>query len=341
MFFPAKERLESAPADWKQELAESLRTASDLHANGFIEASEIPAYEELLKTYQFLLPRYYASLIDREDPHCPIRRQAIPELKERDDSPLRWADPLSDLSNQPERRVTHRYRDRALLHLTAACSMYCRFCFRKSLLNELKSEFIGGEIEKALDYFRTHTEISEVIFSGGDPFLASFQTLIYVLRELKKLSHIERLRFHTRVPVTFPARVELEFTRALAENIGVPWTVVCHFNHPREVTVESRRATNCLREAGAQLLNQSVLLRGVNDRAETLIDLSKKLFSAGILPYYLHHPDPAKGTIHFEMDHAEGLAMWNAMKRSLPGYLVPRYVFDDPRQPFKTEIATL
>jgi EF-P beta-lysylation protein EpmB len=323
--------------DWKSELRLSLRTASQLVEGGWIPAEEQARYESLLARFPILIPPYYAALIDRADPHCPIRRQALPNLEEAKNFPENFADPLGDLAHRPAPRITHRYRNRALLHLTPLCSMNCRYCFRKSLLNENRDVFFDGEISQALEYLRQTPEIEEIIFSGGDPFLANESTLRSALQAIRLIPTIRRVRFHSRVPVTLPIRVDAAFAELLKEHAKQS-VVVTHFNHPKELTPVAVQALSTLRTSGHLLLNQSVLLSGVNDRAETLASLSEKLFEANALPYYLHHPDKAQGTQHFSVSMERGRKIYAALRTALPGYLVPRYVIDDPSFPYKKEI---
>jgi len=305
-----------------------LHSAQDLFREGFIQENQVPAYEKLLAQYRFRLPRYYASLIDKADPNCPIRRQAIPSLEETISALPGWTgDPLKDLDHRPANRLTHRYPNRALIHLTASCSMYCRYCFRKTLLNEKSSDFLDGEWKQAVEYIEKHKAIEEVIFSGGDPLMVSDAQLAMALGQLRAIPHLRRVRFHSRVPVTFPMRVTEELAEVLASS-DMPTVLVTHFNHPKELTEQSEEACLKLQEKGIMVLNQSVLLRGVNDNAEVLIELSQRLFEWEILPYYLHHPDHAAGTESFEVSQEEGALIEEQMRRRLPGYLVPRYVVD-------------
>lgn len=329
--------LNNATRPWQEELRFAYRTAADLARAEFIPEAQIPSFERLLKRFPMVLPPYYAGLIDRADPHCPIRRQAIPQLRELEARAELVGDPLADLTHQPAPRITHRYHGRALIHLTPNCSMNCRYCFRKSLLGESRAEFFAGEVDAALSYIAQTPTLEEVIFSGGDPFLANEATLAGVLRRLSEVAHLKRVRFHSRVPVTLPMRIDVAFATLLRSH-GRPSIVVTHFNHPKELTPQATRALKTLSEAGHRLLNQSVLLLGVNDRMETLAALSERLFEAGVLPYYLHHPDRAQGTAHFDLPKESGRAIYRQLRARLPGYLVPRYVVDDPAYPFKTEV---
>jgi KamA family protein len=217
--------------------------------------------------------------------------------------------------------------------------MYCRYCFRKSLLNELSGELFAGAFDEALAYFR-RTPIEEVILSGGDPFLVPDSTVEQIAKALAAIPHVRRLRVHSRVPVTFPVRID----RGLVEALGAfprAKVVVAHFNHPKEVTEAAMASVRRLRDAGVTVLNQSVLLAGVNDDSETLAELSVRLFDGGVLPYYLHHPDRAAGTSTFDVAITRGLAVHRELRRRLPGYLVPRYVVDLGDGDAKTPVAEL
>jgi len=322
--------------NWEQEIATAFRKIEELVSEGFLTEEQAQRLESVSEKYQFFLPRYYASLIDKSDPMCPIRLQAIPRWEESLSKKEEIADPLQDLQHQPVPRITHRYANRVLLHLTPNCSMYCRFCFRKSLLNELKSDLFSGALTDAFQYLKNQTEIQEVIFSGGDPFMVSEGALQQTLQALSHISHIKRVRFHSRVPVTLPSRVNSTFVDALTSTRFRP-IVVTHFNHPKELTHQALEALFRLREK-AVLLNQSVLLKDVNDESDVLIHLCERLFEAGVLPYYLHQLDSAQGTSHFFVDEDRGRAIVDEMRKRLPGYLVPRYVIDIVGDSHKREV---
>ncbi len=321
---------------WEQDLAKAYRSPNDLVKLGLISKEQADAVSLVAKQYQFLLSDYYASLIDPNDPDCPIRLQAIPALDEVEVVEREVSDPLQDLKHQPVERVTHRYRNRVLLHLTPNCSMYCRFCFRKTLLNGLKEDLFSGGLEAAFRYLAETVEISEVIFSGGDPFMVTDDQLRRVIAELSGMSHVKRIRFHTRVPVTLPSRVTSGLIEVLGSSRFHP-VVVTHFNHPKEITSQAQEAIRSLKQVSL-LLNQSVLLKRVNDSVSTLTELSERLFDSGVLPYYLHQLDPSRGTHHFFVEPKEGKRLWERMKEGLPGYLVPRYVVDQVGIPFKKEV---
>lgn len=313
---------------WQLEWARNLRSAEDLVEAGLVPPERAAGLDRVLKKFKFSLPRYYAELIDPKNPKCPIRLQAIPALEELIEVEGFKADPLSDLEHQPAPRITHRYQGRALFHLTPNCSLYCRYCFRKSLLNELRTDLFGGDFSEPLGYLAEHPEVEEVILSGGDPFLVTDLTLRHLISALAALPHVKRLRIHTRVPVTFPARVTDALARAIAST-RLPVVLVTHFNHGKEITEAASAACSRLKQVAAMMLNQSVLLKDVNDSRETLAELSEKLFEIGILPYYLHHPDRAAGTAHFDVSRERGLQIHHDLRARLSGYLVPRYVVDE------------
>jgi lysine 2,3-aminomutase len=214
--------------------------------------------------------------------------------------------------------------------------MYCRFCFRKTLLNAESDAFFEGGLTESLDYLRQHTEIEEVILSGGDPLMVSDENLKWTLRQLAALPSIERVRIHSRVPVTFPERITPELVDAL--DTQKPIVLVTHFNHPKELTNSCRSAIAHIKARGLTVLNQSVLLKRVNDKVETLKQLMVGLFEMGVLPYYLHHPDQAAGTAHFQLSQTEGLTIYEELKKCLPGYLVPRYVVDTGDALYKIDV---
>ncbi|MCB0404227.1 MAG: KamA family radical SAM protein [Bdellovibrionales bacterium] len=322
---------------WQNELSGALRTAEELAAGGWIDPEQTAAYRRVVSRYGLLLPRYYADLIDKDDPNCPIRLQALPRLQEVEEG---WGDedPLKDEQHKPAPHVTHRYPERLLLHLTPNCSMYCRYCFRKTLLNKDKQTLFGGSVNAALEYVRTQPQVREVILSGGDPLMLSDEQLFAVLERLAEIDSVVRVRIHTRVPVTLPSRVTAGLATSLSAT-RLSTVVVTHYNHPREVTERSAAACGRLLSAGAWLFNQSVLLKGVNDDPHTLAALSDALMSMRNVPYYLHHPDPARGTRHFWLSFQQGAAIYEVLRTLLPGYLVPRYVVDDVERPYKSDVG--
>ncbi len=309
--------------EWQQE----LRTAGARHD------------AQVEERYRTLVPAYYASLINPNDPHDPIARMALPSAEELI-AGAGMRDPIGDLARQAAPRLTHRYRDRALLHTTNLCPMYCRFCFRKNLMNEREEELYSGDFEAAFQYLEQHPEVTELIFTGGDPWMLSDEKIGALVDRAARVASLRSFRFHTRMPVTLPSRVTPELVRAITRPGRGRTVVVTHFNHAREVTEDARRAVAILRNGGVIVLNQSVLLRGVNDSTELLRELLEALGDAGVIPYYLHHCDPVEGAMHFRVPEEEGLAIWRALRGQLPGYLIPEFVEERPEGKGKVPVGS-
>lgn len=311
---------------WQQELKEAVRSVKDL-GQSYAFLRERPRLAEVEERFRTLVPRYYLSLIDPNDPEDPIAKMAFAsseELLTREG--LR--DPIGDLARQAAPRLTHRYPDRALLHVTNLCPMYCRYCFRKNLMNESEEELYRGDFAAAFDYVEKHPQIEELIFTGGDPWMLSDEKLSSLVDLVP--AAVKRLRFHTRMPVTLPSRLTPELLGAISRPGRFRTFVVTHFNHPRELTELAREAIRQMQAAGITVLNQSVLLRGVNDSAAVLRELYRALGNEGVLPYYLHHCDLVAGGEHFRLSIAEGRRIWTELRGTLAGYLIPEYVLDTP-----------
>jgi len=289
--------------------------------------------------YAVRISLHLAGLMDPENPFCPIRRQFLPDPAELEDLNGFTEDPLQDVDHQPVRGVTHRFRDRALIQFTPNCAAACRFCFRKTLLRADNRKLFGGPWDEALDYIDRRPEIKEVILSGGDPLMASDKRISSIFSDLDRIPHLRALRIHTRMPASMPGRI----TRRLVSLIAAsprPLRLVTHFNHPAELAWESLAAVSLLLHAGVRVLNQSVLLRGVNDNPQVLLHLLTRLFEGGVEPYYLHHPDPARGTAHFYLTPSAGLAIYSELEKMISRPLLPRYVIDMPGAPSKQDVST-
>jgi lysine 2,3-aminomutase len=304
--------------------------------------------------FRVRVPRYYAALINSaEGERCPIRLQAIPALGEEDPALPEWArewssraygrptpwhaDPIGDLERLEAPRLTHRYENRAILHLSSACALYCRFCFRKSHLNDSERALYAGSLEPALEYLAAHPGIRELILTGGDPLSVPDAWLGRLLDRLEGLSSLTHVRIHSRMPVTLPSRLTAGLAAILSGRRFVV-SLVAHFNHPRELTREASRAAARLRAAGVPLYNQSVLLSGVNDDAATLAELFQGLYERGVAPFYLHHPDWTPGTFQFRVSIERGRALMRALSGRVSGPALPRYVLDIPGGFGKTEL---
>lgn len=268
------------------------------------------------------------SLIEPSNPNDPIAKQYVPSAQELNHKPEELADPIGDDPHSPVAGIVHRYPDRVLLKLLHTCSVYCRFCFRRESVGDGTAMLSPDEIANALAYIREHKEIWEVIFSGGDPFVLSDRRLTDVVAQLNDIEHVKILRFHTRLPVSDPARITPELIEALKGRANV--YVLLHCNHPRELTDEARRACGLLVDSGIPLLSQSVLLKGINDTPEALGALMRAFVESRVVPHYLHHGDLAKGTSHFRVPIKEGQALLRSMRGKMSGLCQPRYILDIP-----------
>ncbi|MEE2757891.1 MAG: KamA family radical SAM protein [Myxococcota bacterium] len=313
--------------DWKTRLGHSAKNVSSLVVRGVLSPDEQQALETVEKRHKTFVSDYYLNLIDPDDSNCPIRLQAIPHIDELDDDERVESDPTGDNAHRVNQALIHRYPNRVLLTPTHICPMYCRYCFRKVALNDGQIRYHKA-VPQALEYIEKKTEISEVILSGGDPLILSNQRLGALIEQLVSISHVRRIRIHTRMPVTFPYRIDQEFIRAL----GRPQQIylVSHFNHPRELTPLAISKLEMMRDSGFILANQSVLLKGVNDAPKVLAELYNELGYIGVRPYYLHHLDPAPGTAHFRVSLRRGKRIYRKLLKLLSGPDRPRYVIEVP-----------
>jgi lysine 2,3-aminomutase len=308
----------------------TLRSAEELHASGLISADRITELNQVAARYAVALTPAMADLIDPGNPDDPIARQFVPDAAELDTEPEERADPIGDDVHSPIEGIVHRYPDRVLLKLTHVCAVYCRFCFRREMVGPGRSRGLSAAaLEKALAYIREHSKIWEVVLTGGDPLMLSARRLADVVKRLSAIEHLKIIRLHTRMPLVDPARITPALVRAL-KGQGRATYVVVHANHPRELTPEARAACGRFVDAGIPVLSQSVLLRGVNDDAQTLGELMRALVESRIKPYYLHHGDLAPGTAHLRTTIAEGQELMRALRGRYSGLCQPTYVLDIP-----------
>jgi lysine 2,3-aminomutase len=309
---------------------ETLRSIEDLRKAGLVAANRVAALEQVAARYTVAIPPALAALIDHFDPHDPIARQFVPDAAELEVEPQERADPIGDHAHSPVTGIVHRYPDRVLLKLTPVCAVYCRFCFRREMVGPGKPGMLSAdERAGALAYIAAHPEIWEAILTGGDPLVLSPRRLREVVRALDATEHVKVLRVHTRVPVAAPETITAELVRALKAK-RKPTYVAVHVNHPRELTEAARAALARMADAGLPLLGQSVLLKGVNDTAETLEALMRALVEARVKPYYLHHGDLAPGTAHLRTDVATGQRLMRSLRGRVSGLCQPEYVLDIP-----------
>ena len=308
----------------------TLRDAAALVEHGLIQANAAPTATTVAGRYAIAITPLMADLIDVGDPGDPIARQFLPDARELTTAPSERADPIGDAAHSPCEGIVHRYPDRVLLKLLPVCAVYCRFCFRREMVGPGQPNTLDATaLATAMAYIAARPALWEVILTGGDPLAASPRRLAAVSAGLAEIAHTRILRVHTRVPVVAPERVTPALIEALRAS-GKTVYVAIHANHPRELTPQARAACGRLADAEFVLISQSVLLRGVNDDAETLASLMRIFVEARIKPYYLHHPDLAPGTSHFRLSIAEGQALVRGLRGRVSGLCQPQYVLDIP-----------
>ena len=314
-----------------------IRTTKDL-----VEAdltADADALDAVAAKYAIGITPAVAALIDRSDPDDPIAKQFVPTLAELVTTPDERADPIGDLTHSPVEGIVHRYPDRVLLKAVHVCPVYCRFCFRREMVGpQGLGTLTGPELDAAVGYIADHPQIWEVILTGGDPLVLSARRLREIMERLAGIEHIKIVRFHTRVPVVEPERVDAAMIDALKAS-GKTTYLAVHANHPREFSDAARAAMARLADGGISLISQSVLLKGVNDDVETLAALMKAFVENRVKPYYLHHPDLAPGTSHFRVSIAEGQALVTALRGRISGLAQPTYVLDIPGGHGKADIG--
>lgn len=319
---------------WQQALARAVRDPESLARELDLEPALLPALHAGHSLFRIRVPRSYLARMRKGDPQDPLLLQVLPQHRETEEHPGFVADPVGDHDALAAPGLVHKYHGRVLLLTTGACAVHCRYCFRREFPyaehNASQEDWAG-----ALAYIHADPSIREVILSGGDPLSLSDHRLAELVRRLEDIPHLERLRIHTRLPVVLPERVDDQLLSWLG-NGRLQHVLVLHANHPREFADPAAPALARLRQRGITLLNQAVLLAGVNDDLDTLCHLQEIGFRHGVLPYYLHLLDRTRGTAHFEVSEQRALELHQALHARLPGYLVPRLVREIPGQPGKT-----
>jgi lysine 2,3-aminomutase len=300
----------------------------DLADRGVVAPERLDELRQVADNFAVALTEDVAGLIDPADLNDPIAAQYVPSAAELETAPEERADPIGDQRWSPVPGIVHRYPDRVLLKPILVCPVYCRFCFRREQVGRKDALLAPQALARAFDYIRERPEIWEVIVTGGDPFLLSPRRIAGIVETLEAIPHVAVIRFHTRVPIADPRRVRPALVAALAAEKAV--YVVVHANHPRELTEPVREAIGRLTRAGIPVLSQSVLLRGVNDDAAVLEALFRGLVAMRVRPYYLHHPDLARGTGHFRLGIDEGQRLVGALRGRVSGLCQPSYVLDIP-----------
>ena len=319
---------------WQQELSNLVTEPEELlHMLG-LSPDDVSIPADVLRAFPLKVPRPFVARMRPGDARDPLLLQVLPSAQENDDTPGYGFDPLSEADFNPQPGILHKYQGRLLVLAAPHCAVHCRYCFRRHFpyQDKVPSRQVW---EQSLQWLAGQPRINEVIYSGGDPLAASDRHLSWLTDRISEIPHIGRLRIHTRTPVLVPARVDDELLAWLSGS-RLQKVMVIHCNHANEIDGDVIAAMQRLRDAGVTLLNQSVLLRGINDSVAALAALSEALFAAGVLPYYLHALDKVQGVAHFDVDDAQGRSLISALKQQLPGYLVPRLVREIPGEAAKT-----
>ncbi len=314
--------------DWKWQARNRITKVEELKEVINLTAEEEEGVRESLKILRMAITPYYASLMDPADPHCPVRMQAVPTIRELDFGEADMEDPLFEDVDSPVHGLTHRYPDKVLFLITDQCGMYCRHCTRRRLAGQTDHERDKSTIDAAIGYIAEHDEIRDVLLSGGDPLLVSDERLEDIISRLQAIDHVDIVRIGSRAPVTLPQRI----TPALCELLKKhhPIWLNTHFNHPKEITPESKRAVEMLADAGAPVGNQSVLLKGVNDCPTIMKKLVQDLVKIRCRPYYFYQCDMSRGIEHFRTSVAKGIEISEALRGHTSGYAVPTFILDAP-----------
>lgn len=317
------------PGSWQRDLQQSLRTAAELRDALSLSDAE---YRAALRAEESGLPLqitpHYLSLIDRSDPACPIRRQVVPAAREGEPARGDLRDPLGEEAHEVAPELIQRYPDRALLLATDRCAVYCRFCTRSRMVGSGGGPRSLARLTPALDYLRAHPEVRDVIISGGDPLALGTRRLVELVSAVRSVPSVETIRLATRVPVVLPKRIDAELLTALRP--FHPLWVMTHFNHPRELAPEATAALERLADFGFPVMNQTVLLAGVNDDPAILAQLFRGLVRRRARPYYLLQMDPVSGSGHLRTPISRGLDIMEALQGRLSGIALPKLIVDTP-----------
>lgn len=314
--------------DWHWQLKHRIRSKEDLSQIVKLTSEEEEGIKKASGRLSLAITPYWATLIDPEEPTCPLRRQAVPVISESIIGPHEMADPCAEDRDSPAPHLVHRYPDRVLLLATEHCAMYCRHCTRRRLVGEHQESSASSRFDAAIEYIKSNRKVRDVLISGGDPFILEDEEIEGLIQKIRSISHVEFLRLGTRVPVTLPQRITPELVSMLKKYS--PLWISIHFNHPKEITKRCRIACDMLSDAGIPLGSQTVLLKGINDRPFIMKKLMHDLLQIRVRPYYIYQCDPVKGTQHFRTPVAVGINIIEKLRGHTSGYAVPTYVIDGP-----------
>ncbi len=314
---------------YEWQIRNRIKTAEELSRYVKLTPEEVEGIRRTEGLYPMAITPYYLSLMDPDDPEDPIRLQAVPRIVEVDEGIQSRGEPDALREEGEVPGLTHRYPDRVLMTVTTFCAVYCRHCMRKRIFSEGERARTKEEIDRMIDYVRKHEEIRDVLISGGEPLSLSNEKIEYILRRLREIKHVEIVRFGTRLPVLAPQRFFDEDLLSILERYSPVW-INTHFNHPREVTELSALAVDNLLRRGVPVNNQTVLLKGVNDDPEVMLQLMRELLRIKVKPQYLFHCDPIKGAVHFRTTVDKGLEIMRYLRGRISGMGIPTYAVDLP-----------
>ncbi|APE04875.1 MAG: EF-P beta-lysylation protein EpmB [Alteromonas sp.] len=325
----------SVEHNWQKDLSNSFTDPVKLIHHLNLDAEKYHQHAKARRLFPMRVPQHFVELMEKGNPNDPLLLQVMPLSDEFLTSPDYSEDPL-DEHDTAGKGLLHKYDSRVLLMVRTGCAVNCRYCFRRHF-PYAENAVNKSQWKDALSYIASDSSINEVIFSGGDPLMAKDEHLAWLASEIAAIDHVKRLRIHTRLPVVLPNRLCQEFEDWFTA-LPLQTVLVLHANHEKEISFELEEALNRLRRKGVTLLNQSVLLKGINDSADAICELSERLFAAGVLPYYLHVLDKVQGASHFFVSDDDGRAIMKEAIKRLPGFLVPKLVREIGGQPGKTPI---
>jgi len=314
--------------DWHWQLKHRICSREELSQVIKLSPEEEEGIKKASGRLSLAITPYWATLIDPEDPNCPLRRQAVPVVAESVIGPHEMVDPCAEDRDSPAPHLVHRYPDRVLLLATEHCALYCRHCTRRRLVGEHQETNSPSKFDGAIEYIKSNRKIRDVLISGGDPFILEDEEIENLIQKIRSISHVEFLRIGTRVPVTLPQRISEKMVNMLKKY--APIWVSIHFNHPKEITRRCKIACDMLSDAGIPLGSQTVLLKGINDRPYIMKRLVHELLQIRVRPYYIYQCDPVRGTQHFRTPVAVGINIMEKLRGHTSGYAIPTYVIDGP-----------
>lgn len=334
--------IQSRP-DWRLELQRAYTNPAELLAALDLDPEDFTADSRARQLFPLRVPRPFVQLMERGKRDDPLLLQVLPRTEEFDDVPGYTSDPLqeqqSDVVAEQANGLLHKYRSRVLLIVRGGCAINCRYCFRRHFPYQ-DVRFSQRELQQTLSYLNQHPDVNEVILSGGDPLMAGDRQLDELMTALESVDSLTRIRIHSRLPVVIPSRLTVGLRERLATS-RLQASLVIHANHPNEISDALASQLTPFRQSGIHLFNQSVLLRDINDSADTLVELSERLFSADVLPYYLHLLDKVSGAAHFDISTEKAQSLWRTINESLPGFLVPKLVQEIAGEASKTPIMPI